>query len=453
MTDGTDGTFSQKLGLLDAVLLSLGGMVGSAIFVFPGSTGRLTGPSAVGAWFLAGILMIAIALCYTELSLAFPETGAVAVFPYEAFGPYPAVRAFASYLEGVGYSIGWVFGITVSALAVADYLAVLFPAVGGHTAVVAVVAIAAAALVNLLGVDVTSRANLFLSAVLLAILLTFVAAGLSHVRPSNYDPLLTDGPVRFFAAVQVAITAYGAWTAIPAAIEEIRDPARTVPRAILLSLGIATLLYTGVVAAIHGVVPPARFADETIAMTAPLRVATDAIGFGWLQSLLAMAAVVAIFTTMLVGIMSASRVLFALGRNRTLPSAFATTSDRFAVPWVGVVAVALLAGGLAAVPRYFYQLLVIAAVVGTGVPYAINILSFVGLRYYRTDVSPAFRAPGGYALPVVAFAVLGIAMLGLGSTEVLWSVGALALLSGYFVVRKAFGPDVTGHEPVSKGPE
>src|SRR6056297_3416855 len=102
MTDGTDGTFSQKLGLLDAVLLSLGGMVGSAIFVFPGSTGRLTGPSAVGAWFLAGILMIAIALCYTELSLAFPETGAVAVFPYEAFGPYPAVRAFASYLEGVG---------------------------------------------------------------------------------------------------------------------------------------------------------------------------------------------------------------------------------------------------------------------------------------------------------------------------------------------------------------
>lgn len=434
--------FEERLGLLDCVLLSLGGMVGSAIFVFPGSTGRLAGPAAVGAWFLAGVLMCAIALCYAELSLAFPETGAPAVFPYETLGPYPSVRAFASYLEGIGYAVGWVFGITVSALAIADYLALVLPAVGGHTVAVALVAIGLAALVNLLGIDVTSRTNLLLSALLLATLVAFVAAGIARFQPSNYEPLLTGGPVGFFAAVQVAITAYGAWTAIPSAIEEVRNPARTVPRAILLSLLLATVLYTGVVAAVHGVVAPARFAEGSLALTAPLRVATDAIGYAWLRYTLVLAAIVAVFTTLLVGIMSAGRVLFALGRNDTLPGVFAATSTRFRVPWVGIVTVAGVAGALAALPEYFSQLLVIAAVVGTGVPYAINVLSFIGLRYYRTDVTPSFRAPGGYALPVLAFVVLGIAMLGLGSTEVRWSVGALAVLSGYFLVRIVLRSDV-----------
>jgi APA family basic amino acid/polyamine antiporter len=434
--------FDRKLGLLDCVVLSLGGMVGSAIFIFPGSTGRLAGPAAVGAWFLAGVLMLAIALCYTELSLAFPRTGAPAVFPYETLGPLPSIRAFASYLEGVGYAVGWVFGLTISALAIADYLALVFPAASGYTTLIALVALSLAGIVNLLGVDITSRTNLLLSAGLLAILTLFVAAGAAQFQPRNYEPLLTGGPLDFFAATQVAMTAYGAWTVIPSAIEEIRNPARTVPRAIVLSLVIATVLYTGVVAAVHGVVAPARFTEGSLVITAPLRVAADAIGVAWLEYLLAVAALVAIFTTLLVGIMGSGRVLFALGDNHTLPERFATTSEQSSTPWVGIVAVTVLAGVLASVPQYFSQLLVIAAVVGTGIPYAINILSFIGLRYYRTDVSPSFRAPGGYALPVLAFIALGITMFGLGITEITWSIGAVVLLSGYFFLRAALHEDV-----------
>jgi APA family basic amino acid/polyamine antiporter len=442
------------LGLLDSVLLSVGGMVGSAIFVFPGTTGRLVGPAAIGAWLLAGVLMVAIALCYAELALAFPKTGAVAVFPYEAFGPYPSVRAFASYLEGVGYTIGWVFAITVSALAAADYLAVVLPGAGGHTVTVALVAVVLAAAVNLLGVDVASRTNLLLSGVLLAVLVTFVAGGLAALEPRNYRPAFGGGARNFFAAVQVAITGYGAWTAIPSAIEEIREPSRTVPRAILLSLLITTALYTAVVAAVHGVVAPGQFTPGSVATTAPLRVATETLGAPWLQILLAGAAVVAIFTTMLVGMLSAGRALFALGRNDTLPAVFERTSDRFSVPWVAIAVVAVASGALVTLPQYFYQLLVIAAVVGTGLPYAINVLSFVGFRYYRTDVTSSFRAPGGYVLPVAAFVVLGIAMFGLGSTEVLWSVGALLALSGYFAVRTARNPEILhGRHRAEREPE
>jgi len=145
---------------------------------------------------------------------------------------------------------------------------------------------------------------------------------------------------------------------------------------------------------------------------------------------------------MLVGTMSASRVVFALGRNGTLPSPFAAVHSRFQVPWVGLVAVSVVAAALTTFPNYFYELLVIASVVGTGLPYALNIVSFVGLRYYRTDVTPPFRAPGGYALAAVALVALSVSMVGLGSTEIVWSVGSLLLMGGYFVVRYLMRPDV-----------
>lgn len=439
----SDSGLERNLGLLDCVLLSVGGMVGSAIFVFPGTTGRLTGPSAIVAWVGAGVLMTTIALCYTELSLAFPQAGGPAVFPYETFGPSRFVRAFASYLEGVSYSVGWAFGITVSALAIADYVAMIVPAASGHAVPIAVLGIALSFLVNALGVSVTSRANLVLAAVLLTILVVFAGLGLARADPANYRPFVLDGPVQFLAAVQVAITAYGAWTVIPASAEEIREPASTIPRAIVASLAVSTVLYGVIVAALHGLVAPSAFVEGNAAMTAPLGVAASAIGLPILRNvLLPFAALVAIFTTMLVGTMSAGRVLFALGRNGTLPAAFAAVSDRSQVPWVGLAAISLLAGVFATVPQYFFQLLVVAALVGTGLPYAINVLSFVGLRYYRTDVEPPFRAPGGYALAAVAFGALGVAMIGLGLTNVVWSLGTVALLTTFFVVRYLRAPEL-----------
>ena len=437
-SESSDGGLKRSLGLLDCVLLSIGGMVGSAIFVFPGATGGLVGPASVLAWVAAGVLISAIALVYTELSLAFPKAGGPAVFPYETLGRNPTVRAFASYLEGVSYAIGWGFAITVSALAIANYAAVIVPAASGGTVPIAIAAILLAGVVNLVGVDVTSRTNLVLSLVLLAVLVVFVALGVARANLTYYQPFFTGAPIQFFAAVNVALTGYGAWTAIPSAAEEIERPGWTIPRAILVSLLVTAVLYAGVVIAIHGLVPQSEFVEGSQAMTTPLGVAAAALGVPWFgQYVLPFAAIVAIFTTMLVGTLSAGRVLFALGRNGTLPSAFASISSRFGVPWVGVLAVMALAGAFAAVPQYFYQLLVIAAVVGTGIPYAINVLAFLGLRRYRPDVATPFRAPGGPWLALVAFAALAVAMISLSVTGLVGSVIAVAIIAAYFVVRYA----------------
>lgn len=441
-----DGAFERRLGLLDCVLLSVGGMVGSAIFVFPGTTGQLAGPGAILAWALAGVLMLTIALCYAELSLAFPRIGGPAVFPHETLGRSPLVRAFASYLEGICYAVGWGFGITVSALAIAQYTGIVVPAASGHTVTLALVGIAFAVGVNLVGVSATSRTNLVLSAGLLAILVVFVALGLANANPANYRPVFPAGIDSLAGAAAVAMTGYGAWTVIPASAEEIREPARTIPRAIVVSLAISTVLYAAIVAAVHGVVPGGQFVDGAAVLAAPLGVAAEAMGVPLFANLLLpLAAIVAIFTTMLVGTMSAGRVLYALGENGTLPGFVGRISERTRVPWVGLLLIGGLSAVLAAFPQYFFQLLVVATVVGTGLPYGINIVSFVGLRTYRTDVEPSFRAPAWPALPIVAFVTLAVAMIGLGMTQVVWSAGVLALIVAGFVVRYLLVPDrVTG---------
>jgi APA family basic amino acid/polyamine antiporter len=81
---------------------------------------------------------------------------------------------------------------------------------------------------------------------------------------------------------------------------------------------------------------------------------------------------------------------------------------------------------------------VVASIVGTGLPYGINLLSFLGLRRYRTDVRPSFRVPRGHLVAGVAGVGLLVAMIGLGLTEVVWSTVALAVLTGYYAIQRAF---------------
>jgi APA family basic amino acid/polyamine antiporter len=138
---------------------------------------------------------------------------------------------------------------------------------------------------------------------------------------------------------------------------------------------------------------------------------------------------------MLVGILSVGRILLALGRNKTLPKAFAYISKRFKVPWFGLTVATVVSTIFACFPKYFFKILVVAMIIGTGLPYAINIVAFIRLRYYRKDIKPTFRAPGGYALPATAFVVLGISMIGLGLMEVIWSLIALAFIIAYFIIR------------------
>ena len=436
-TGESSDNLPRTVGLRDLLLLSVGGMIGSSVFFYPAFTGQWIGPAAIVAWLVAGVGMVSIALCYTELATAFPHSGGPAVFPAETLGSNGLVRQFFSYLEGTSYALGWVFGVAVSAWYVANYLGAI-PSLAGvrsHTVLFGLFAISASLAVTLAGINVTKRTNLVLTAFILAVLAAVAALGFVNGEPTNATPFVTGSSTQFLAAVGVAITGYGAWTVVPAAAGEVKQPAWTIPRAIVGSLLLTTLLYTVVVVAIHLMVPPSAFASGSIVMVAPLSAVVVDAGLPILANYaLPVAALVAIFTTMLVGMTSSARVLRALAERDTFPAAFAATSDRTNAPYVALCVVAIAAAAVV-IGKQVVGGIVLAALVGTVLPYAINIASFVGLRVYRTDVTPAFHAPGGLLTAAVALGFLTLLALGLSVDHpVIAGLTVAALLTGFFVL-------------------
>lgn len=439
-TPADSSSFPRTVGLRDLLLLSVGGMIGSSVFFYPAFTGQWIGPAAVLAWFLAGVGMVSIALCYTELATAFPYSGGPAVYPAETLGTNPLLRQFFSYLEGTSYALGWVFGVAVSAWYVANYLGAI-PSLGGvrsHTVLFGLLAIGASLVVTLAGIDITKRANLVLTAFILAVLATVAASGFTTGEPANMTPFVTGSTTQFLAAIGVAITGYGAWTVVPAAAGEVKNPEWTIPRAIVGSLLLTTILYTGVVAAIHLTVSPMSFVSGSPVMVAPLSAVVDASIPLLGNYVVPIAALVAIFTTILVGMTASARVLRVLAERNTFPEAFAATSERTNAPYVALCVVAIAAAAVV-IGKQVVGGIVLAALVGTVLPYAINLVSFAGLRFYRDDVTPSFRAPGGLFTAIVAFGFLVLLAIGLSVDYPLVAGGTIAALLIGFLLQYVFG--------------
>ena len=448
MTAVTESDGPRTVGLWDLLLLSVGGMMGSSIFFFPAFTGQLVGPAAVLAWLVAGVGMVSIALCYTELATAFPESGGPAIFPVKTLGRSRAVRRFASYMEGTSYALGWVFGVAVSAWYVANYLGAIpeLASVQGQTVPLGLLAIVASLGVTLAGIDVTKRTNLVFTAFLLTVLTVVGGVGLANGDASNATPFVTGSGTEFLAAVGLAITGYGAWTVVPAAAGEVKRPNETIPRAIVGSHLLTTAFYTAIVLALHLTVAPSAFRNGNLVMVAPLSAVLGDAGLPvFAQYLLPVAALIAIFTTMLVGLTSSARVLSALADRSLLPSAFAATSEQTNSPYVALCTVAIGAGAVV-IGRQVVGGIVLAALVGTVLPYAINIASFVGLRVYRGDVAAPFRAPGGLLTAAIACCFLALLAVGLSVEHpVAALVTVAALLAGY-LLQYLFG-DAPATEP------
>lgn len=435
------GELPRSVGLRDLLLLSVGGMIGSALFFFPAFTGQWVGPASVLAWLFAGFGMVSIALCYTELATAFPASGGPAIFPAKTLGSNAVIREFAAYIEGTSYALGWIFGVAVSAWYVANYLGAI-PELAGvrrHTVLFGLLAIVASLFVTLTGINVTKRTNLVLTAFILAVLTAVAGVGLANGDSKNVTPFFTGSGSQFLAAVGVAITGYGAWTVVPAAAGEVKNPNWTIPRAIVGSLLITTAFYTAVVIAIHLSIPSNAFQNGNLVMVAPLTAVVMDAGFPiFANYVLPIAALVAIFTTMLVGMISSSRVLCALAERNLFPEAFAARSNRTNAPYVALCAVAIAAGSIV-IGKQIVGGIVLAALIGTILPYAINIASFVGLRVHRTDITAPFRAPGGLYTAAIALCFLTLLAIGLSVDHPLIALLTLSALLAGFGIQYVFG--------------
>lgn len=413
MVDSSPPTLRRDLGLLDAVGIGFGAIVGAGIFVVTGVAAGIAGPSLLVALLIAGVAASANALSSAELAAEYPQSGGTYEYGYRVLSPW------------AGFIAGWMFlaskisAAGAVAIGLAGYLEVVVPGLSPRA--LAVGAILLFTLLNYFGVRRSSRVNLAIVALSLGSLVLFVIFGAQNFDTANLRPFAPAGWQGVLEASAVLFFAYTGYARIATLGEEVRDPRRTIPQAVLITICGAILLYLAVGTVALG----ASGASDLSATTAPLRVAAEATSRSWLPILLSVGGVAAMMGVCLSQILGLSRMVFAMSRRGDLPLFLSRVHPERGVPGRAV----LLVGGVAALVAATGSLGGVAAAA-----------SFTILVYYGIANLAALKMPRAaklypYAVAIFGMVVCAVLLMALPLRTI---ATGLALLAAGFAYRWAW---------------
>jgi basic amino acid/polyamine antiporter, APA family len=325
----------RELGLRGAVALGVGGTIGGGIYVLVGRAAGVAGPAALISFTLAFIAALAIALPYAELASRYPLAGGGYAFARSVFG------------ERIGFLMGWAFWgayLFISGYITLGFGGYLHAVIGTPSLLGAVGVIAVALVLNLLGVRISSGVQAAVISAATLGLLAFAFAGLPDIHARNYRPFLPHGLPGVVSASLLAFLAFGGFDMVAAAGEEIREPERNLPRAILITLGAVLGLYLLVCMVSIGV----DGAGALGASKAPLAQAAQHVGGVQLRRALTLAALLTTAATVNAVLIVTSRISFAMARDRLLPRQLAAVSSQTGAPWAALLASGALLAAVAA---------------------------------------------------------------------------------------------------------
>jgi basic amino acid/polyamine antiporter, APA family len=466
------------------VILGLGVMIGAGIFSLSGTQAASNaGPAVVVSFVIAALVCFVAALPYAELSSTIPAAGSVYTFSYVAFGELWAwLVGWALVLEllvaAAIVSRAW----SAYSLATLEGLGIDLPEAaftyGAFDARMNLIAPAVLLLLTLLVVTGTKLSAKVLAVAVagkVAVILLVIVVGSRYVDTDNYTPLVPSsqpaggdaegatvlqsllgdagtvyGLYGVFAAASVITFAYIGFDLIATAAEDARDPRHSIPRAMLTSLGIVTLLYVAMAVVLVGLRPYSELGSE-----APVSDALAAAGVDWAADVVNLGGLLAFTTVIMVVLIAQSRVLFAMGRDGLLPSRLGRVSRTFSAPSRAAATAGIAATALAFYPGVgsLEQLLVIGALAAF-LACAVGVLV---LRRSQPDLERGFHTPLSPLVPILA--ALSSIWLSLNLTAetwrnfAVWSVIGLLLYLGYGRRHSVLArhPDGSEPEPVHGG--
>ncbi|MDO0925272.1 amino acid permease [Streptomyces sp. TG1A-8] len=398
----------RTMGLFQLVCFGVGAIVGTGIFVGLSGSVAQAGPAVVVSFVLAAVTCVFTAFSFAELGGAIPVSGSSYSFAYAGLG------------ESTAFLVGWCllleYGISVSAVAVgwSQYVNELLqsltgrqlpavlsagPGEGGMVNLPAVLVIAMACVLLVRGVRESARATAVMAAVKLVVLLAFCAVGYSAFKDGNLTPFSPAGPGGIGAGTTAAFFSYIGFDAITTAGEEARNPRRDVPVAILVCMGLVTLLYCAVALAAIGAVGGDRVAGRPAALSYVVNEVTgSAVGGG----VIAFGAVVAIASVVLAVMYGQTRILMSMSRDGLVPRVFEKVSPHTATPVAGTLVVA----AVFAVPAAFASLDAVMnlCTIGTLAVMAVVNLAVLALRRREPGLDRSFRVPLHPVVPLLGIA-------------------------------------------------
>jgi APA family basic amino acid/polyamine antiporter len=423
----------RQLGLREAVAIGIGGTVGGGIFVLVGVAGGQAGPAALIAFLLAFVASLLIALPYAELACRLPMAGGGYAFARQVLGQH------WGFLMGWVYWGAYVFLSGYVTIGFGGYLnaATGFPTMAGAGLLVVVITG-----VNLLGVKVSGGVQTVVIAVAIAGLAGFSFWGLPHISLSHLTPFAPHGVSGIFSAALVAFLSFGGFDMIAAAGEEIKQPERNLPRAILLTLVGVLVLYLIVAFVAVGTVDSDRLGSSA----SPLADAASFFGGTAARHLVLFCALLATAATANAILVVTSRTVFAMARDRLLPAPLAAVGGQTGAPWIAVMINGLLLGGVALIGTVS-----MSASTG-GFLYVLHfvppLIALIQLRRGQSGTRPAFSTPVPWLLVPLALAgsagllvASGVTGMTIGSA---WLLVGVILYTAYLFARRSRRAERTG---------
>ena len=422
----------RTMGLFQLVCFGVGAIVGTGIFVGLSDSVAEAGPAVVLSFVLAAITCIFTAFSFAELGGAIPVSGSSYSFAYATLG------------ERIAFLVGWCllleYGVSVSAVAVgwSQYVNELLnslvgwhlpdalsagPGDGGVINLPAIVVIMMAATLLVRGIRESAGATAAMAVLKIGILIAFCAIAFTAFEAGHLTPFATHGPAGVTAGASLAFFSYIGFDAITTAGEEVKNPRRNIPIAILICIGVATLLYCAVALTAIGALGADAVSDKPAALSLIVdQVTGSTVGGG----IIAFGAVVAIASVVLAVMYGQTRILMSMSRDGLVPRVFERVSPRTATPVANTWIVAVVF----AVPAAFASLDVVVnlTTIGTlGIMVAVNV-AVIALRRGNPGLKRSFRVPLYPLSPILG--VLFCLYLMYGTGWATWVQFAVFLVAG-----------------------
>lgn len=421
-----------SIGLYSAVTLSMGAMIGGGIFVLPAVGYKKAGPAIIVAYLLAGLIVLPNALSKAEMATAMPEDGGTYIYIDRAMGPLFGTIA------GIGVWFSLVFKSAFALVGLGAYLLLLVSIPPNLVKAVALVLGVVITLLNIVGTEKSGQVQGVLVLSVVVVLGAYFMRGVGPVESAQYTPFVTHGISGIATATAFVFVSYAGIGEVASMAEEIANPGRNIPRAMLISIGVMMVIYTAVVGVIVGIVPA-----ETLIHGGPdggtsLTPMADSAGnvFGSLGvSIVAITAVLALTSMANAGVLGTSRFLLAMSRDSLLPDQIRQIDRRFVTPINAV----LVTGGVLLALIAFVPVVELAKLASAFLilVFSLENVSVIVFREANVDFyDPDFQSPG---YPVVQIlGVIGgvILIIQMGIVSI---IGAIGISLGSAVWYLAYG--------------